>query len=350
MSIPLQLEDQSIQTLLPTAQTKLFSFSTGYDTTSFFSQGHGYFVKLPEAVTKDISGQSYSDHKIALTGQWNMIGVFEDSIPVAKIKTNPTDIIKSFFFGYDEGYYIADTLKTGQAYWVLSGKAGIIDSSRTLAKKSWFAKELNVDEAIEGKIEVQDSKGRKKILLVTKKAEIIEQSIVPPVPPIGIFDVRWGSGRFAEDVSTTGKEIIFSSDAYPIMIKVEDVDLKFQDKISGQIVNQLVHKGESITIANPTIERLEVSNIIPTKYELFQNYPNPFNPTTKIKFGLPQQSMTRLTIFNMLGERVEELINKELEPGFYEVEWNASKCATGVYLMQVTAGKFNAVKKLLLLK
>ncbi|NOX66404.1 MAG: T9SS type A sorting domain-containing protein, partial [Chlorobi bacterium] len=72
-------------------------------------------------------------------------------------------------------------------------------------------------------------------------------------------------------------------------------------------------------------------NIVPKKYELSQNYPNPFNPSTTIKFSLPKNSKVRLDIYNMLGESVTTLIDKEMDAGFQSVQFNASNLASGIY-------------------
>jgi len=72
----------------------------------------------------------------------------------------------------------------------------------------------------------------------------------------------------------------------------------------------------------------------PTVFALDQNYPNPFNPSTTIRFALPHESNVRLTIFNLLGQRVEELVNERLAPGVKQVTWEA-KMPTGVYLYRL---------------
>ena len=88
----------------------------------------------------------------------------------------------------------------------------------------------------------------------------------------------------------------------------------------------------------------------PEKYLLFQNYPNPFNPTTTIKYDLPKESMVQLIIYNILGEKVAELVNTFQKPGSYNVEWNANKFASGVYIYWIKAGDFISARKLILLK
>lgn len=93
-----------------------------------------------------------------------------------------------------------------------------------------------------------------------------------------------------------------------------------------------------------------ISNEIPKSYTLSQNYPNPFNPSTRIKFDLPKSSFTKLHIYDILGREVARLVNEQLKPGTYEVEWNGSNYPSGVYFYKIIAGDFNAVKKMVLVK
>ena len=88
----------------------------------------------------------------------------------------------------------------------------------------------------------------------------------------------------------------------------------------------------------------------PTECLLSQNYPNPFNPTTTIRYGLPHRSNVLLTIFNTLGQRVEELVNGEIEAGFHEIKFDGSKLASGVYLYRLRAGTITLTKELLLVR
>ena len=95
----------------------------------------------------------------------------------------------------------------------------------------------------------------------------------------------------------------------------------------------------------------DINNQIPKDYKLAQNYPNPFNPTTRIKFYLKQGSKVKLDVYNMIGQKVAELINQELPSGFHEVEFNGAGLASGVYIYRLNAGnKFTSVKKMILEK
>jgi hypothetical protein len=90
--------------------------------------------------------------------------------------------------------------------------------------------------------------------------------------------------------------------------------------------------------------------LLPTEYTLYQNYPNPFNPVTTIKYDLPFVSEVSLLIYDILGRKVKELVNTRQQAGRYEVQFNASNLASGVYVYQLIAEKYISSKKMILLK
>ena len=88
----------------------------------------------------------------------------------------------------------------------------------------------------------------------------------------------------------------------------------------------------------------------PTVYELAQNFPNPFNPSTTIRYQLPNDGIVTLKIYDILGSEVATLVNEEKAAGRYEVNFNASSLASGVYIYKIQAGGFINSKKMILLK
>ncbi len=95
---------------------------------------------------------------------------------------------------------------------------------------------------------------------------------------------------------------------------------------------------------------IEEFKAIPENYDLSQNYPNPFNPTTTIKFALPVDSKVNISIYNIVGQKVADLVNGEFEAGYHTVTFNASNLSSGIYFYRIDAGKFNAVRKMMLIK
>ncbi|MCH7974188.1 MAG: T9SS type A sorting domain-containing protein, partial [Bacteroidetes bacterium] len=98
-----------------------------------------------------------------------------------------------------------------------------------------------------------------------------------------------------------------------------------------------------------------LDNLIPKEFTLEQNYPNPFNPSTIIRFGLSEASFVILKIYNMLGQEVKTLINKQMNTGTFNVQWrgdndSGNKVSSGIYIYRVMAGSHIFTKKMILLK
>jgi subtilisin-like proprotein convertase family protein len=89
---------------------------------------------------------------------------------------------------------------------------------------------------------------------------------------------------------------------------------------------------------------------IPNYYSLSQNYPNPFNPSTNIKYTIPKSGAVSLKVFDVLGKEVAVLVNEMKQPGVYDVDFNASHLASGIYFYRIEAGDYTAVKKMMLVK
>ncbi len=121
----------------------------------------------------------------------------------------------------------------------------------------------------------------------------------------------------------------------------------FTNVISGQILK--IVEGQGIIGIQPN------GNEVPDGFNLYQNYPNPFNPVTKIKFDIPsnlngETSNVKVELYNLLGEKIGTLLNQSLKPGSYEVDWDASAHASGVYFYKLTTGSFAETMKMVLVK
>ena len=89
---------------------------------------------------------------------------------------------------------------------------------------------------------------------------------------------------------------------------------------------------------------------IPEKFELSQNYPNPFNPVTNLVFGISNLEFVSLKVYDIQGKEVMTLVNETKPPGRYQVKFDGSNFASGVYYYKLTAGNFTAVKKMMLIR
>jgi parallel beta-helix repeat protein len=105
-------------------------------------------------------------------------------------------------------------------------------------------------------------------------------------------------------------------------------------------------------VAHKTVSRFIMSEkkILPDHFDLAQNYPNPFNPSTMIEYQIPNESYISLKVYNMLGQEVAVLAEGVHVPGYYFVQWNASKISSGVYIYRLETKGFVQTRKMLLMK
>jgi hypothetical protein len=89
---------------------------------------------------------------------------------------------------------------------------------------------------------------------------------------------------------------------------------------------------------------------IPARFALMQNYPNPFNPSTTIRYSIAKNSFVTIKIYDALGKTVNTLVNENKNPGNYEISFDASELASGLYFYKIQAGDFTDVKKMILIK
>jgi len=113
----------------------------------------------------------------------------------------------------------------------------------------------------------------------------------------------------------------------------------------GEIRGQILPGIGSIIIGIEDEKR-----IIPNFFSLRQNYPNPFNPSTMIEYTVPKSENVLLTVYNLLGEEVTRLIDERVPAGAYQVTWDASDVASGIYFYRLKAGDFVQTRKMVLLK
>jgi len=100
----------------------------------------------------------------------------------------------------------------------------------------------------------------------------------------------------------------------------------------------------------PELVSIKSTNQSPTEFAFLQNYPNPFNPRTTIRFAIPRAGKVNLQVYNILGEQVAQLVNRELSAGEKTVTFDASNFPSGLYFYRIQVGNFVETKRMLLLK
>jgi hypothetical protein len=213
------------------------------------------------------------------------------------------------------------------------------------------------------------------------------ESDLPPYPPSGAFDARFllPENNFIGTLSSYN-DFRFAS-GYPFSDTIEyrlryqgtegatamfvgwslppEVTGLLQDLVGGVLVNVAISGTGVYEITNFTvINQLKIfvyyNNILTSmeddeinseSYSLSQNYPNPFNGNTLIKFSLVEDaSQVKLTVYNSLGKKQTELVNRSLASGSYEFNWNAENASSGIYFYELRTENFLEIRKMCLLK
>ncbi|MFA7289455.1 MAG: T9SS type A sorting domain-containing protein [Melioribacteraceae bacterium] len=347
ISMPVDADDMSTTILFPTAISPAWKYDNGYTQQSPLETGAGYWLRMPSAQTIAVSGQPAATNSVQAKLGWNLIGPYDKEVTVAGITTTPADILNSKFFGYGSGYIEPTKLMPGKGYWIRVKQAGTINFNTALGKVDdvQFAQASELENS--GKINLKDAAGNGSTLYMSNSSIDFSMYDLPPIPPAGIFDARFTSGRMAESASSS-QRICISSANYPVSLTVEGISIKLIDETGTE---RLLKPGATFKISNASYNLIQIhSASLPLEYNLMQNYPNPFNPSTSIRFTIPEKTVVKLIIFNMLGEEVSTLINKELEAGLHEFQWNANGLPSGIYIYTLSTQKFTSNKKMILLK
>lgn len=160
----------------------------------------------------------------------------------------------------------------------------------------------------------------------------------------------------------TKKFRISTSEGYNSQTYVENIGLVYYEHIQlmglcsetlrGCVINGVLYGDTSFVVGIN-----QVSFELPARFSLYQNYPNPFNPVTNFEFIITDYGLVKLTVFDVLGKEVEILLNRDLQPGSYKVDWDASVYPSGVYYYKLEVSPstgsgrgFTETKKMVLIK
>jgi hypothetical protein len=128
--------------------------------------------------------------------------------------------------------------------------------------------------------------------------------------------------------------------------------------VSGPVIHVIWHDNRDVNFeiyykrdptGNPFGLQI-ISSEVPRDFSLYQNYPNPFNPNTIIRFQITNYKFTSLKVYDILGREIAILVNQQLQPGTYEISWDASNYPSGVYLFELSSDDFKVTKKMVLVK
>ena len=395
VSVPVISDDYALLTLFPDAISKAFSFDQKYVSADTLHNRYGYWLKFGAPSVASITGLPIASDTFAVQTGWNMIGSISAAVSVDSIIESPVGNVSSFYFGFAGGYRVADSLSPGMGYWVkvfntgsliLQTDAGkIYSSSRQILSVNLSDKSAKVIFPIVSSgvdssmldtlnyLTVSDA-GSYSQKLYFGRTDIDSLTLLryelPPKPPDGAFDARFGSNRFLEVLpqkfDSTDLTVEVQTGHYPVSLSwhISQSGIKYyaiENRNAGMRITQLSGNG-SLVISDsseqaftlrcvPTIASVqERGKSLPINIGLEQNYPNPFNPSTIIRFDLPESQHIDLSVYDITGRKITTLANGKYSAGNHEATFNGSTYSSGVYIVRLITNGQTFSNKMVLLK
>ncbi|MBI5214508.1 MAG: T9SS type A sorting domain-containing protein [Ignavibacteriae bacterium] len=355
-SVPVGLNDMRKNSIFPSAASQAFAYESGYISKDTLQSGAGYWMKFSGNQQLPLGGAVINSDTIDVNARWNLIGGISTPLLIAQVvPVAPSSIVSSFYgFSQSAGYFSEDTLKPGKAYWVKLDQSGQLILGNTLLGKN-NPRGTESDNKQEESLVLQftDAKGRKRNLaLGTNPALFNSSNELPPVPPSGVFDVRFASQRSLEIINPTNNQtnefsLHIRGAEYPVTLSWKgsatfmNSTLSFRGITNTQPLN--LRSDGFVTLQSDPEKALKLfigtKEAIqhPTTFLLSQNYPNPFNPTTTIQYNLPQDALVYMTVHNILGEEVGQLVQQKLTAGVHTQTFDAKSLPSGVYFYRLHA-------------
>jgi hypothetical protein len=375
VSVPFVAPAMTKSSLFPTASSNAFAYSGGYVAKDSMKPGVGYWLKFNGAEDVPMAGYPVLQETIKVSAGWNMIGSLGIPAHVSRVSPQETSIKTSFYY-FNSGYVISETLNVGVGYWVKVATQGTLivstGSTQKSASSSTQESSLSLLNDSFDALQFKDARGVKQVLYLGSMPQSepsgtfdVERNELPPLPPVDahipVFDVRFSSNRFVEVVDNTPVQnfpLSISASSYPVSISWEQnaaqsdrvVDLVIGSKVirlDGKNCVELQKNAGPISITVTDIKRE-----IPGNYVLEQNYPNPFNPSTSIRYGIPTDGHVTLEVYNILGQKVETLLDGKQDAGYHVGVWNASNVSSGIYYAKLVVSGIasSLIQKMVLIK
>lgn len=382
MSMPVDVGDWRRTSLFPNAVSNAFAYRGGYQRADTLGHGLGYWLKSDQAT---VIGCPRTSDTVALAAGWNIIGALSSPVAVSSLVVVPDTLLTSNFYGYDQHYTVADSIRQGGGYWIRTrGSGRLILSSGTVSSSKQSAAFRPLD-GFHGLTVTDEKNHRQELYFGVQKPGInVDFYDLPPPPPEGGFDVRFASrGMLAAHPAQLQVPVEF-----PIRISTVSSRLKFSwsianekkysyillEKLGDKEVGEMRLAGDgsaAVQLADQVTVTLRAqagaeNAQIPGAYSLDPMYPNPFNPLTHFSYALPSDARVSIRVYSILGAEVTRLVDGIYSAGMYNADWagtsaDGNPVSSGVYYIRMTAaptggatGSFRAsfaeVRKVLLIR
>jgi hypothetical protein len=349
VGLPVEVLDSYYNLIFPESiEGTLYSYDGTYQAEASLISGEGYWLRFVQDGFTTITGVPLDELTVTLYEGWNLIS---GPSQISTIIDHDEIIIIGTLYGFESGYISSDEILPGRGYWIRTFHDGEItltsDVSARVVPEDYSLKDeantlsINSSELYFG---VELSEGDR-----------LKYSL-PPKPPEGAFDVRFKDGwRLVKDYGEV--EVMSTSETLTIAYNIKlNADEHYNWVLTATSGEEYILDGIGELVI-PSAERfiLGLKEVVPATFTLHQNFPNPFNPITSLRYDLPEQAQVTLTVYDLMGREITQLINTTQEAGYRSVQWDATNMhgkpvSAGVYLYQIRAGEFVQIRKMVLLK
>jgi len=364
LSVPVDVDDPSFGAVLPACSSGfLYSPSTGYTSlgsTDPVPAGEGGFFQCAPDTTS-VTGQTVTP-TVEVESGWNAIGTFADTVSVGAVTSSPAGIVVSDVFEMTQsgGYQSVTTLHPGQGYWVKISEAGTLDLSGSAPSSAAIANaesEGAPHNAGATRLLVTDADGHQATLWLHEELTDAQRRSFerPPLPPEGVFDVRFTSGYVAAALSEgNGRatrdlqhQIDMQGVAFPVELRLETEREERAVRIAASEQDVTLSTERPAVELEASTDQVTVQPVTtPGTFTLGKTSPNPLRNQASMEYTLPEETDVSIALYDVLGRRVANLVDGARRAGVHRTQIEADALSSGVYFVRMTAGSFQKTRRL----
>ncbi|MFB6278562.1 MAG: FG-GAP-like repeat-containing protein [Salinibacter sp.] len=354
VAVPLQTEAPSFGAVLsPCFSGFFFEPGVGYQPVADgdpLPPGQGLFANCSGG-SVEVTGTRVDTPTVAVESGWNLVGPFADPVAAGSVGSTPEGIVQTPFFGFAGGYQAADTLRPGRGYWVKATESGTLDLSggagNAAASVATARPQSGSGAQPRVRLRWTDATGRSATLRLAAEASGPERArhALPPVPPSGMFDVRFEGGRSL--AAGPGLHAVETQGLRP------PVTVEWVGAGEGRSVRLRQEGTEArLTPASPSVTLSTAGDIAvgleagPTTFRLERPAPNPASERAALEYALPEPTEVNIGLYDVLGRRVAQVVDARKTTGQHEAELRTASLPSGTYFVRMQAGSVTKTRRL----
>ena len=319
-----------------------------YRRADLVQEGEGYWIWSSTAYSLMTAGGRLNRYSRPVFVGWNLIGATALPVSISDIEISPSGGILGDIYAWDgTGYYPADSLRPGRAYWLLSSRDGVLEVPSDSRRKEATAPQVEW----EAEIEVISGECSSSLSLAFSPGigECLSDGdvAIPPVPPDG--------GMPDAFLVADGLPLVRDISGGQWQLRIGDASkISFDIPESVTLTSNGAPIGPGWIKLAPGLYKIEVASMLPDKFSIIGCVPNPFNARTDIVVAMPRANQLKLDIFDISGRSIRSINNGKSE-GIVHIVWdglsnNGTQLSSGLYLIRARAGESVVFSRAMLIK